>query len=358
MKKITSIILSALIMCTLAVPALALDTIATDDGIASEEYCRDVIMQTTNSTVALAESTDLLDLKNSFYLYNFSGNPIAIFYQLNPAGYAIYDFSGKTVLEYSTECDHPFYTDITQKYYYEGVLNYFIPTEGGFKNLATGEVKSVNAEYEFNSNDFYHNREGLVSESTRASEGPVYLENDTRLYDCNTADNLEYFYPDLSQEDIDDCPGICGSLASAILIAYYDDYHSDLGDFATDWKKTSGSGTKNAYGKPLVKELIEYIEPNANGSVFLNPGVSSYLRDRDITGRVSLGVLTVYQQTKNSIGSDGTGDPIIVGTTSHYSIGVGYKNITAKQIYTNTGYGYHSWINASTIISTWTMHID
>ena len=75
------------------------------------------------------------------------------------------------------------------------------------------------------------------------------------------------------------------------------------------------------------------------------------------TGRVQMGILTVYQQTKNAVG-DGSGDPIIVGTTSHYSIGVGYKNITEKQIYTNTGYGYHAWVRANTIISTWTMHID
>ena len=68
-------------------------------------------------------------------------------------------------------------------------------------------------------------------------------------------------------------------------------------------------------------------------------------------------VLTVYQQTKKAVG-DGTGEPIIVGTPSHYSIGVGYKNISQKQIYTNTGYGYYAWVNANTIISTWRMHID
>lgn len=161
----------------------------------------------------------------------------------------------------------------------------------------------------------------------------------------------------MPSSDLSDCPGVCGSLACAILLAYYDDYHSELGDFVTDWKKTSGEWTTDSYGKPLVKELVSYIEPNANGSVFLNPGVSSYLLTRGITGDASLGVLTVYQQVKGSIGSFGEGDPLIVGTTKHYSVAVGYKNISEKQIYTNNGLGSYTWINADTVISTWSLFI-
>ncbi len=360
MKKFIAIALSMVVAWTFVVPALAVqhDDVLLD--VSEKEYCEDVIEQIADSTIRTADARNQINLEDSFYLYNFADQPIAIYYKLEPVGYAIYDFIASTVLEYTTECEHPFYVDASQKYYYEGVFNYYKAVPGGFENLATGQIKTINSQYEFTSSDFYHNSENN-GVTTKASEGPVYLENDTRLYNCNTAENLSYFYPDLSQADLDDCPGICGSLACAVLIAYFDDYRSDLagnGDFATDWKKVSGEGTDDAYGKPLVKELVALIEPSANGSVFLNPGVSAYLRERDITGRVSMGALTVYQQTKNAIGSDGSGDPLIVGTTSHYSVGVGYKNISKKQIYTNTGYGYHSWINASTIISTWTMHID
>lgn len=357
MKKMISLMLCLVMILSLSVPALAADGNARKITIDSPAFCADVIAEMADSLEMKADESDLLDLERSFYLYNFNNEPIAIFYQLSPVGYAIYDYAGTTVLEYTKEANHPFYTNQNQRYYYEGVFGYYEAVANGFRNLATGQIKSINADYRFDSSDFYHSTEGNDGMITRATENPVYLDNDTRLYDCNTSSNLSYFYPDLSQEDLDDCPGICGSLACSVLLAYYDDYHSDLGDFVDDWKKISGQNTDGAYGKPLVKEIIGYVEPNANGSVFLNPGVSSYLSDRGITGRVQMGILTVYQQTKNAVG-DGSGDPIIVGTTSHYSIGVGYKNITEKQIYTNTGYGYHAWVRANTIISTWTMHID
>lgn len=358
MKKVISIVGCCIMILSFTVYAFAAEVNKDIEIISSIDICADVIAEMADSPLMVASENELLlDLDSSFYLYNFNDEPVAIFYQLSPIGYAIYDYVGTTVLEYSTESNLPFFANPNQRYYYEGVFCYYEATENGYRNLATGKIKTVNEDYHFASEDFYHNTEDSDSISARASEGPVILENATRLYDCNTSDNLSYFYPNKSQEDLDDCPGICGSLACSVLLAYYDDYHSDLGDFVVDWKKNSGQGVANAYGKPLVKELVGYVEPNANGSVFLNPGVSSYLANRGITGRVQLGILSVYQQTKNAIG-DGTGDPIIVGTTSHYSIGVGYKNITQKQIYTNTGYGYHSWVNANTIISTWTMHID
>ena len=357
MKKLISMVVCTLMLWSCTIPTFAAEIDIGNDNIHSPAFCADVISEIADSTVMTADAADQLDLENSFYLYNFNDEPVAIFYQLSPIGYAIYDYQGQTVLEYTTETNHPFYTNQNQRYYYEGVFCYYEAVENGFRSLTTGKIKTVTDDYKFSSEDFYHNDDGHEQSNARASEGPGTLANSTRLYDCNTTDNLSYFYPDLSQKDLDDCPGICGSLACSVLLAYYDDYHSDLGDFADNWKKISGSGVKNAYGKPLVKELVGYIEPSANGSVFLNPGVSSYLANRNINGRVQLGVLSVYQQTKNAIG-DGSGDPIIVGTTSHYSVGVGYKNISQKQIYTNTGYGYHSWVNASTIISTWTMHID
>ena len=217
-----------------SVPALAAETDEVLLDVSEEVYCADVVAQIADSPLMTADVGNQLDLEDSFYLYNFADQPIAIFYKLDPVGYAIYGFTGSTVLEYTTECDHPFYTDASQRYYYEGVFNYYKAVDGGFENLATGQIKSVNSEYEFTASDFYHNSENSGI-ATRASEGPVYLENDTRLYDCNTADNLSYFYPNLSQADLDDCPGICGSLACAVLIAYFDDYHPDLagsGDFA------------------------------------------------------------------------------------------------------------------------------
>lgn len=196
---------------------------------------------------------------------------------------------------------------------------------------------------------------------TLATEDPVYLVNTTRFYNCNRTSNFDYFYPDFTEEELDDIPGVCGSVACAIMVAYYDDHESSLagdGDFATDWKKTGGSTSAGTYGLYLVNEFIPLVEPSGNGSIFLNPGMSSYLSNHGISGGCSLGLLTVYQQTKNAIKSDGSGVPLIIGTSSHYCVGIGYKNVDGKKIYVNTGWGGTSWIDASTVVSTWTMFFN
>lgn len=144
-------------------------------------------------------------------------------------------------------------------------------------------------------------------------------------------------------------------------MAYLDDYKPSLagsGDFATDWKKTSGLSSENTYGIDLVKEFVGYVEPSGNGSFFLNPGMSSYLSAHNISGGCTLGLLSVYIQTKNAILSDGSGNPLIIGLSNHYCVGTGYKNISKKQIQVNTGWGYETWIDASTVVSTWTMFFN
>ncbi len=213
----------------------------------------------------------------------------------------------------------------------------------------------------YEATDFYFRGELPAATKGEMSEGPVYLEHGTRLYNCNVTDNFSYFYPDFTTQQLQSVPGVCGSVACAVVVAYLDDYKASLagnGDFATNWKKTGGSTSDNTYGKYLVKEFVDYVEPSGNGSFFLNPGMSSYLSAHNISGGCSLGLLSVYIQTKNSILSDGSGNPIIIGLSNHYCVGAGYRNISAKQIYVNTGWGYTSWINASTVVSTWTMFIN
>ena len=104
----------------------------------------------------------------------------------------------------------------------------------------------------------------------------------------------------------------------------------------------------------LTHELVDYVEPSGNGSFLLNPGMSSYLSDHGISGSCLLSVLPAYTQTKNCIDDD---LPLIVGTLGHYSVGAGYKNISAKQIYVNDGGGSCKWINSSTVISTWYLYL-
>ena len=60
---------------------------------------------------------DTINISNSFLLYNFIEEPVAIFYKIDPVGYAIYDFKNGIVLQYSTESNHRFYVDKNDHYY-------------------------------------------------------------------------------------------------------------------------------------------------------------------------------------------------------------------------------------------------
>lgn len=361
MKKLLAVLLSVGMMLSIPMGAFALDSDAGNTPPMSEEYCNQVYEQIADVPPSTRSvTTNSVSIEDGQYLYSFEGQPIAILYRFEPQGYAIFDYENKVVLEYSTDADNPFYTDENAKYYYNGLFNYYTATDDGFQNLATGQTLTVNDCSVSDSMSFY--KDGEVPEnSIQANEGPVYLDNGTRFYNCNVYDNLSYFYPDFTEDELADIPGVCGSVACAIMVAHFDDYHSDLagnGDFATDWRKTGGSSSDDTYGKYLVKEFIDYVEPDGDGSFFLNPGMSSYLDDHGIDGGCSLGLLAVYQQTKNAIKSDGSGVPLIIGTSSHYCVGTGYKNVSGKQIRVNTGYGYSSWINASTVVSTWTMFFN
>ena len=155
MKKIVSLLLCLMMMMSFTFSVSAHDinsvveqneNIYLPDPISSPVYCENVIHQiygtNLNSVMTnnLIEST--IDLEKSFCLYNFDDKPVAIFYKLKPVGYAIYDFVGEYVRQYSTDNDSDVFTDCEETYYYNGPYNYYVKTEEGFYNLWTGQIES------------------------------------------------------------------------------------------------------------------------------------------------------------------------------------------------------------------------
>lgn len=125
--------------------------------IADSVYCEDVLVQISpQATQQTISPEEVIDFSNSFPLYNFTEEPIAIFYKLNPIGYAIYDFTNGLVLQYSTDTDNQVFVDKNEHYYYQGIHEYYILTDDGYLNLATGRIKKLNIrDYLFSSGDFY-----------------------------------------------------------------------------------------------------------------------------------------------------------------------------------------------------------
>ena len=113
--------------------------------ITNSAYCADVLAQMSYEVNAQTTSAkDVIDFSNSFLLYNFAEEPIAIFYKLAPVGYAIYDFTNGIVLQYATDNNHSCYVDKNEHYYYQGIHEYYVRTDEGYLNLATGSIKKLN----------------------------------------------------------------------------------------------------------------------------------------------------------------------------------------------------------------------
>ena len=332
---------------------------------ASEKFINEtqVLAQINPSAGTLQSNTAEPEILTMQPLYNFQDECIAILYTLSPNGYAIYDPSKQIVLEYSMD-SIPQYLQTTDTLYYTGVLGYYTKnTSGDFVHIVSGQTITQENAMPYTSDNFYASEPS--KSMVRANEYGHGLSGATRLYDCNTTANLREFYPDTAIS-IDDCPGVCGSTACAIVAAYLDDYHSELGDFADNTKKNSYLGTENKYGLNLVKEFIPFIEPNATGSILLNPGMKNYLSTRGINGMLSLGTGTIYNQVKLAIETHDY--PAIVGFTNypdtpdrvkaHYAVAVNYQSINGtNQIHINNGWGGFTWVNTSSIISVWSMII-
>ena len=125
--------------------------------ITNSAYCEDVLAQMSYEVNAQTMSAEeVIDFSNSFLLYNFAEEPIAIFYKIAPVGYAIYDFTNGIVLQYTTDNNHSCYVDKNEHYYYQGIHEYYVRTDEGYLNLATGSIKKLSfLDYLFGPDDFY-----------------------------------------------------------------------------------------------------------------------------------------------------------------------------------------------------------
>ena len=95
-------------------------------GLDTKQDMKQENEQIADSDTELFSDIDYSNVSNARYLYDFDENLIAILYEFEPQGYAIYVFDRNTVLEYTKEADHQFYTDSDKRYYYNGILEFFI----------------------------------------------------------------------------------------------------------------------------------------------------------------------------------------------------------------------------------------
>ncbi len=369
MKKTIYNLVSIVLVVVLLASTISASAISTENDNAinlnQSEMANIIISQiAAPNTSQISEGTQII-LSGSKVLYSFMDEPIAIYYELSPVGYVIFDTENLRVLEYSTETSGP-YEDISTRCYYNGVLNYFYKSEGIFIDISSGLEADIDDCIIFDSQDFYSvpvTKYSAPNNRMANTTTEVLLTRSYRNYNCNVRQNFSFFYPDATSAEIQSMPGVCGSLACAILLAFYDDHLSSLaggGDFANNSKKVSGSISDKTYGIDLVAEIVNYVEPSGDGSFLLGPGSQQYLASHGISGKIGLNLLESFTEAQNAIGSDGSGVPIIVGTQGHYQVVVGYRIVTSPGIvlkYLKVVDGSERWINNDTVISSWSLQI-
>lgn len=197
-----------------------------------------------------------IDQSSKINLYDKDDSIIAVYYKLEDIGYVIIDYNTSEIIEFSTESNNLFIKDSNNKYYYGGVLNYFIETSDENKILKIDSNELVDKEAAV-----------LCKNEKRKVTGkslytlPLNVTFETaykpRLYDTNQV-------------------GICGSTAAAIILAYYFDHISPA--YVLPNLITSD-------GYNLTYHMVPYIDgapPYGSNYYDMVNGLNSYLRNQGL----------------------------------------------------------------------------
>lgn len=258
-----------------------------------------------------------IDESSKINLYGNSDQIVAYFFNLKDGGYIIIDCQNNDYVEYSTESENLFITNPEKKYFYGGALNYFEENSANtIKKVATNEIvnKKV-AVLERNDEDIEMD---IVQPYTVFPPGSFTkkLSYTPRTYNTNKT-------------------GICGSTASAILLAYYYDHIN---------KKYVDKSLITSDGKALTNKMKSYIEPSTPGSNYttLPKGLNNYLASRGLSRsakKINLkeGAEKIYTNKQ----------PVIAGVTKHptykehwvVAYGFSMKSLLVQSYIVNNGWG-------------------
>lgn len=264
---------------------------ATDENTYQYELEKKYIME----YLSLKENV-IFDIKDPIELYDSEENPAFLCFSLNDKGYIIinrYDFS---IPEYSLRNSNVFLNS-KKKIYYDGPLNYLELSGEELIDAKSGMVLSTIDEFKIKSrlemNDKLSINEKLKKIDTlmeykeiyRTETEPIVLSHKLETYDYN---------PD----------GRCGSVATAILLQYYDNNINE--SYVPD---------RYDYENGLINHLVPYIEGTSMGSTpeELKNGLNDYLDDQNIINPANLYSYSI-SRIKSKIDSD---RPIIVDLNNH-----------------------------------------
>lgn len=295
MKKLLSALLSMALCFSVSVPAFAAST--PQDEYSVPEYLSEFIAN-RNEDASVSQIVPMYDSGDAI---------IAWLYILAPTGYIVVDASHEVVVEFSFSNSFS-YSEGTMLYY--GGPTQFYQKDGGVFYNVRSDTAVSDGEVAEKSSTFVATTASLIDDadsmpSTLANTPPYSLDSDEfQLYDYN---------PD----------GRCGSVAAAILLAYYND-NGYSGLVPSEYYNSDVKFTN--YLKPHIESLDD---TNGSTTSDLVSGLNWYLKQKGFDSK-----LAAYSKSNGSFSTytgkiDG-GDPVILDLNAeptygeHWVVGYGY----------------------------------
>ncbi len=265
-------------------------------------------------------------------LHNTNNAIVAYCYLLSPEGYAVFDLVG-CMVESGTGNDKVYESIVSSAdkiMYYAGPFDFFIQTNGQYKNIIT--------EYNYTFETIETACDNFATKANNISQASISHSNDS------TQGVKVYYTLSGSMRNYSHNPnGICAATASAIALMYYRD-HIDS-SVVRDWLVSSDG-----------IDLIEFLAPQMHGSL-TNPvgatlanvvsGLGYYFRYYGLQNKYSAlsasasNKASAFSNMKNIIQSN---RPIILLINSHPVYGNHY--ITVYEIFQDVGFLDAYYVNA------------
>ena len=327
MKKMISLLLALIMCCSFTATIFASNELSTDR------------LQNIGKNVEafLANVNVRKEIKSSTYLYNYSDEIEALFYQLSGGGYVVASYKDGHIIEYSPDNlpTLPNNASKRQKIFYGGPMLFCAETNDGLKNIVTGELidKDTNS-YSIEYKDVIPSLSfDTISPTNQTRETPL-LSTPVNYVSATTSNGW-----------------FCTITGIVNLLQYYHDF------FSAD---VYSGNVSTIYGMRTALNSNGYIY---NGYLYLSDaatthteggttyyGLRSYLSRNDVTNYYVTDTTITCAKVKSQIGTYSRPVLLMINTSSisnnsgtHIVLCYGYWETSMTTYYiVNNGWGSNS----------------
>lgn len=242
-------------------------------------------------------------------MYDTEQNVVAWLYILSPSGYVITDSSKEIVVEFSFSKIFEYNGEVL---YFAGPTQYFTKTDSSYRSIES-ELTITEEELETKTNTF----SSLTEEMITTQNMPISMYSEVATASAAAMDKDEFPLYDYNED------GRCGSVAAAILLAYYNN------------NGYSGLVSDTYYNNDVLftNYLYNHIEgldsTSGSSTSDLVSGLNWYLQQKGFSSKLAAYSLS-NGSFSNYTGKIDAGTPVILDLnehptySEHWVVGYGY----------------------------------